>query len=288
MRQKEMTMSTFEIWRRRFRTAAKVHEAAAQAPSDLATEIAALRARLTALESSLPATTAALSLRRRVKVTALLLTGAALAGASIVYGQSAVEALFIRQDGNIGIGTNNPASRLTVVGNASIGTEAAAPANGLLVQGDVGIGGVPRAGAKLDVAGAINATAVNVNGTPILADVQNKQASLQQTVTQYGQTLATHDGAIATLTRRNIRGCVVRRTNNSYVQQCNGGEIAVAGGGRCPDRWRLVESYPIDRSVNEASNGGQSTGWRLTCQVWGDAGRWTEPNSIYAMCCPVE
>jgi hypothetical protein len=167
------------------------------------------------------------------------------------------------------------------VGNASIGTEAPAPQNGLLVQGDVGIGGAPRAGVKLDVAGPINATAVNVDGTPILAEVQNKQASMEMTLSQQA-------GAITTLTQRNvIRGCAVRQSRNSWVQQCNPGEIAVAGGGRCEYKWKMVESYPVDQSAH-ASDRGPPSGWWVTCQVWGDDGTIHPPAVTFAICCPVE
>jgi hypothetical protein len=47
------------------------------------------------------------------------------------------------QNGNLGIGTNNPTSKLTVSGNSSIGTGytgTVAPANGAIIQGNVGIG----------------------------------------------------------------------------------------------------------------------------------------------------
>jgi hypothetical protein len=270
-----MTMGPFEIWRRGFRSGAKTNQAAAQAPSDIATEIVALRQRLAALEANMPGKTAAPRLRQRVTLTALVLAGAALAGASIVSGQSAVESLFISQSGNVGIGTNNPASRLTVVGNASIGTEAPAPQNGLLVQGDVGIGGAPRAGVKLDVAGPINATAVNVDGTPILAEVQ--------------KTLSQQAGAITTLTQRNvIRGCAVRHSNYVEFQQCKLGEIAVAGGGRCDNLHRIVESHPVDRNGVGSSDGARPSGWKLWCQINGENPNYAPPSDIYAICCPVE
>ena len=50
--------------------------------------------------------------------------------------------LTINYNGSVGIGTVNPASRLHVNGNATIGysTATAAPSNGLLVNGSVGIG----------------------------------------------------------------------------------------------------------------------------------------------------
>jgi hypothetical protein len=69
--------------------------------------------------------------------------------------------LFIdRSTGNLGVGTTDPKSPLSVSGGVAIGagyakTNAAA-ANGLIVEGSVGIG-TPTTGAKLDVAGTIRA-----------------------------------------------------------------------------------------------------------------------------------
>lgn len=68
---------------------------------------------------------------------------------------ASVSTMVHAQNGNVGIGTNNPASKLTVNGNASIGsgyTGTAAPANGAIIQGNVGIGtSAPQA--KLHVGG---------------------------------------------------------------------------------------------------------------------------------------
>jgi hypothetical protein len=56
---------------------------------------------------------------------------------------------------NVGIGTANPASKLSVAGNLSVGSAyvgTAAPANGAIIQGPVGIGtATPHASAILDV-----------------------------------------------------------------------------------------------------------------------------------------
>ena len=59
---------------------------------------------------------------------------------------------------NIGIGTNNPLSKLSVKGNISIGTNfisSSAPPNGAVIEGNVGIG-ISNPQHKLDVDGNIN------------------------------------------------------------------------------------------------------------------------------------
>jgi len=59
---------------------------------------------------------------------------------------------------NIGIGTNNPLSKLSVRGNISIGTNfisSSAPLNGAVIEGNVGIG-ISNPQHKLDIDGNIN------------------------------------------------------------------------------------------------------------------------------------
>jgi hypothetical protein len=108
--------------------------------SDMLADMEALKRRLAALEASIAGPVARKrSSRPTARTLAILASGAVLAGASIVYGQG-LEALFVHQNGNVGIGTPTPASRLTVIGNASIGSADAGPPNGLFVQGNVGIG----------------------------------------------------------------------------------------------------------------------------------------------------
>jgi hypothetical protein len=63
----------------------------------------------------------------------------------------------VQSDGNIGIGTQSVSNLVSVYGEASIGTSyhtIDAPSNGLIVQGDVGVGSSHPA-AKLHVSGAI-------------------------------------------------------------------------------------------------------------------------------------
>lgn len=66
--------------------------------------------------------------------------------------------LTVTGDGNVGIGTNTPVSKLDVEGGVSIGAgysgTSSAPTNGLIVQGNVGLG-VTNAINKLDIGGAL-------------------------------------------------------------------------------------------------------------------------------------
>ena len=99
-------------------------DANASAPGLLA-EVEALRHRLAALERRLPGSAAPeLPERQATRRTVVRLTTGAmlamLAGASVVYGQSAVDALFISKEGNVAIG---PSGALFVgkEGNVAIG-----------------------------------------------------------------------------------------------------------------------------------------------------------------------
>ena len=67
---------------------------------------------------------------------------------------------FVLVNNKVGIGTNNPANKLTVSGSVSIGESyinTTAPSNGLAVQGNVGIG-TTSPGAKLEVKGIDDAS----------------------------------------------------------------------------------------------------------------------------------
>jgi hypothetical protein len=89
------------------------------AAANLHAKIDELRQRLAALEAG------ARKQRRRPtpKMLALLIAGVMLAGATIVFGQDVANALFISAGGNVGIGTNNPLSKLHVVAPGGFGNE---------------------------------------------------------------------------------------------------------------------------------------------------------------------
>lgn len=82
--------------------------------------------------------------------------------------------LATESSGNVGIGLATIATiqnKLDVEGRVAIGAgysgTSAAPSNGLIVQGNVGIGTAsPTAGTALDVSGVVNATSYSTGGTP--------------------------------------------------------------------------------------------------------------------------
>lgn len=80
------------------------------------TEVEALRQRVAALEAFLSdRPRQALGWTRRAKMRALLGLCAALT-VTFLYGQSAVDALFVSPAGNVGIGSNDPRQKLDVAG----------------------------------------------------------------------------------------------------------------------------------------------------------------------------
>ncbi|HKY28865.1 MAG TPA: hypothetical protein VJM12_13080 [Pyrinomonadaceae bacterium] len=135
------------------------------AASQLHAEIEEMRRRLAALEARAPAHANQTVGRKRhwhatPKRLALMIAGVMLVGATIVFGQSAVDALFVDKNGNVGIGTTAPANKLSVMGNAdfsgNVAVGTSTPANKLSVtgnadfSGNVGIGTTAPA-AKLDI-----------------------------------------------------------------------------------------------------------------------------------------
>jgi hypothetical protein len=155
-------------------------------------ECAALRAEVVALQQQVRALVAPQArakplARWRVSKSmrlGLLTVCVLLAAAGVLYGAGAMEALFIDQDGKVGIGTTNPTSALHVAGDKSVRFELG-PAQKLSLGGNgafevdapyifggrfivtedgkVGIGR-QKPETTLDVAGGIKATSIAVRG----------------------------------------------------------------------------------------------------------------------------
>lgn len=82
--------------------------------------------------------------------------------------------------------------------------------------------------------------------------------------------------------------CIVRTAVGTYNVGCAPNEVAVGGGGRCDSLWRLTESLPWGGNADNQPfvNGQPARGWRAVCQIWGNAGNYTPPQSgTFAICC---
>ena len=95
------------------------------ASARLQTEIDEMRRRLAALEARAPAHAGETVGRKRhwranPKGLGLMIAGVMLAAATIVFGQSAVDALFVSKEGKVGIGTTAPVNKLSVQGAADV------------------------------------------------------------------------------------------------------------------------------------------------------------------------
>lgn len=84
---------------------------------NLHAELHELRQRLTALEASVPQGQQTDRKPRRRMILTLLVVALTLVVATMVFGQAAVDSLFISKDGKVGIGTSAPVSRLHIHGD---------------------------------------------------------------------------------------------------------------------------------------------------------------------------
>jgi hypothetical protein len=124
---------------------------------------------------------------------------------SLVIENSVSEKLTILTDGNVGIGTTSPASKLTVSGGASVGADYAddtAPTDGLIVKGNVGIG-VTNPDSPLEIKKSVTAASGLAKGVN-LEQTLTASASfdiltalhLKPTFNDNGQSCVAHRGLI--------------------------------------------------------------------------------------------
>lgn len=100
------------------------------------------------------------------------------AGASGIYSQDNANLFFDDTNNRLGVGTNSPASSLSVNGGVSIGTYAptdAAPTNGMIVSGKVGIGTATTGVNNSLQVNPATAHGVSVQGTITAVDGNNDQ-----------------------------------------------------------------------------------------------------------------
>ena len=143
----------------------KDNSASTQNASDMRAEMDLLRQRLRALEACLPGAAPNPPPGRKVEsrtaanAVVFLISVAVLAvlvGTGIVYGKDALNALFIDDNGNVGIGTEHPGATLDVMGTMNVVKEVTF-AGPLTALGRVQIGKKTEE-AVLDVAGTLKVT----------------------------------------------------------------------------------------------------------------------------------
>ncbi|MEO0076300.1 MAG: hypothetical protein ABIK19_01355, partial [candidate division WOR-3 bacterium] len=147
--------------------------------------------------------------------------------------------IYNNNSGNVGIGINNPGSKLQVNGNAVIGYSASrvGPANGLAVFGNVGIGvTTPQSGAKLDVNGDIYLGANDYagialkggGGSPVIEDDCRNAVCVDTTLTIRANN---GPGSNHIVLDPVAGGVGIGVTNPEYKLQVSG-NIAVQGSGK--------------------------------------------------------
>jgi hypothetical protein len=157
-------------------------------------------------------------------------------------GGDAIRLLMHGSTGNLAVGSNlTPGSRLSVVGNAAIGSAFAssvAPANGLIVEGNVGIG----TSSPLNLLHLVSATNPGIsydNGADLFNITENANGQLQF---EANYSIYNGSGVVMTLDDDNfnvgigtvspaVRLDVVEATNNAATVTRAGGSGLVSGIG---------------------------------------------------------
>jgi hypothetical protein len=123
------------------------------------------------------------------------------------------------------------------------------------------------------------ATSLTVSGNQIV----NGTSSLNGATTVGGALKANAVGGNV------AHNCVARLgTPGWYQAGCAANEVAVGGGGICPNTWRIIESAPYLSTNNNdpvTADGQIPRAWHVACQVWGNAGTYSNPSTLWAICC---
>jgi hypothetical protein len=168
---------------------------------------------------------------------------------------------FVLINNKVGLGTSNPANKLTVIGGASIGSttyNTTAPSNGLIVQGNVGIGST-NPDAKLQVNGEIRIASsssffTHLNyldgGSNIISSTNGGSTSFRGSSNNLTSMVVYGDGTVSTnyntylaITSGNVG---IGTTSSTYKLRVNGGQFGtlLKGGdlGAGSDVLRMLKS----------------------------------------------
>jgi hypothetical protein len=134
------------------------------------------------------------------------------------------------------------------------------------------------------------ASIVNDNvGYQALMLVGNNSAGGTRRVNVYDDLLVSGNLTINGSGGNTPHACKVRTANSNNVASCGGGEVALGGGAICPfpgNSYQFASSIPWNVGAGAApGNGGQATGWRTDCLVWGGANTHVVPDIAYVTCC---
>lgn len=198
---------------------------------------------------------------RRSTVALCLIVGGALLPAAPAPSRAAEgTALYIDERGNVGIGTQQPRSALSVSGGATIGSRefveaTPAPDAGLIVQGGVVIGS-PAPAARLDAAGnAVIGGQVRIGGT---ADPASRRAldiaapggiRIRQTAAQSGENeLYFQDNG--QIRSRDDNHRIIFDRESSRMELREYGEIVLSAGATAGQRTQTVTVSGGGMAVN--------------------------------------
>lgn len=154
-----------------------------------------------------------------------------------------------RDGGRLGVGTTGPGSRVSVNGNAAIGAAyatLAAPANGLVVQGSVGIGNAaPTAGNALHVTGVTQVDgATRLNGASRFDGVMDAQGNLR--MTGFTPTAGRRGYIYISNAQTECGGYIIITANSSGF--CGGGYVTFTPG-LYVEGWTYQNMSPLDLSA---------------------------------------
>lgn len=138
-----------------------------------------------------------------------------------------LERMRITKDGNVGIGTNSPLSKLGINGSLSVGAYAsnAAPSNGIIVSGSVGIGTASPATLLHTKSGA---STDNILRIDVTSGANKSMLGLANNGTDYGQLYFDNSNNNVYLLQKYASGDLLFGTNSTTnITIKNGGNVGI-------------------------------------------------------------